>query len=259
MKYNGVQWSFEGDGRGITVYKSMRQMCYGNNSSGPEALIRDAAKKAKAPQVVAKGEAEMRAIGWWPKGIDAKRVSCGSTLTSWGGSSYVSHITAEYGGLIEGRPVDGPGLFYRITTIVTGLVDVAELRWAETRRYKHLKCKSVREAFEGLNRGHAQPLPIQCVGSKAKFAGVVYYMNKVPSSDHAHPFLKFRLTTPKGYSYDAYVPAIKGKYFKNPKRQVLIKELEEAKKKTKTGKTGVTRPPGGAKVPAGGAEDSRRK
>jgi len=230
IKDNDGQWSFKSGSRGITVFgEGMRLMAYGNTDSPAEELVRAAAKKAKMRQVKDKGEAEMRAMGWWPKGIDPETVECGPTLTSWGGESYVSHLTAEYRGRIEGRLVDGPGLFYRIKTVVTGSVYLAELRWAETERLAELECRSIQEAFDALNRGRAQPLPKQCVGSKAKFVGIVYWINETPA-EGVHPFHKFQLTTPKGYHYDAYVPAIKDKYFKNPKRQVVIKEIEEAKK-----------------------------
>jgi len=237
MQDNDGQWSFESGSRGITVFgEGMRLITYGDTNSPAEGLVRDAAKKTTMRQVRDKGEAEMRAMGWWPKGIDPEPVACGPTLTSWGGESYVSYLTAEYRGRIEGRLVDGPGLFYRIKTVVTGSVYLAELRWAETERFRELECRSIHEAFEALNRGHAQPLPKQCVGSQAKFVGIVYWINETPA-EFVHPFHKFRLTTPKGYHYDAYVSAIRGKYFKNPKCQVVIKELAEAKKKAKAKKS----------------------
>jgi hypothetical protein len=220
-----------GGTRGVTFDADLRLMTYGTSSWGSNAELKEAAEKTTPEKMRGMGEAGVKTMGWWPANVNPKIVdqSIGvASVTNLPGK-YIEDTTVTYSGLIEGVPVDGEGLLLKIYTLSTGRIRGIDLRWVETERYKELPCKTVEEAFDCLNRGEGQTLPTQTIGSKAEFAGLSYWLNKDPET-WVQPLFKFKLVTPAGYKYDAYVPAIRSEYFRDPKHQILIRGMEEAVK-----------------------------
>ncbi len=238
-KYESGQWWLHAKDdkkrvHGVSIHVSSREMLYGDTRSPSEDDIYKAWKKTNEEQMRKWGEERAKALGWWPKGVDEKSAGIGvatrscSTLEG----RYVGYIRSEYGCLVEGRPVYGNGQLFRITTNPTGQVELIEVRWAESERYRELPCKTVEEAFRALNESWAMGLPRACYGRKAEYAGWTYYLSEI-HGDFIQPMFIFKVD-----GFPAFVPAIKDEYFKDPKRQIAsngewLTEVQKAEKAAK--------------------------
>jgi len=212
-----------GTSEGMTIQGTGQVLTYGDSTPRDWDELAAAAEKNSMKKVKDMGEARVKKLGLWPKGVNMKSAQWGPHVAMVGSKSFISKVSARYKGLVDGIPAAGPGFELEIDTHVNGKLDVMRMRWFETRRYRELPCKTVREAFEALNRGHAMGIPKFRFGKSVHYEGWTYYVGTM-AGDYVHPVFKFRImdpADPKDHGAVVYVPAVKSKYFENPKRQMV--------------------------------------
>ncbi len=124
----------------------------------------------------------------------------------------------QYEGALEGRPCHGTGCRMKFDVYSDARMGSLRYAWFESERLGSVECKTQEEAAEALNKGHAGPVDKTSWGGKWWVSRVVYYID--PDAEVVHPC--YLIMVQKGGSLiPYYVPAAKGKYFKNPKKQVM--------------------------------------
>lgn len=212
--------------RGVTVNTQLRMMYFADANVPPIPDLFKAAQKNSVKKMRAMGEERVKAMGWWPEGVNPKPIGQGVDSAIGGGAKreYIQATVVTYGGLLEGVPVEGDGLKMQIKTMSTGMLRCVDLGWAESRRYKNLPTKSIEEAFEALNRGFSMGISKARIGALAQYQGWTYYCGS-HRGPYIQPMYKFRLKdNMQDRGWLCYVPAIKSEHFADPKCQVLCVE-----------------------------------
>ena len=211
--------------RGYATYYSKEYRIAGNIGSLVEH--RAMTKDLSPSKMYAVGRSSLRELGIWPPNVKDTWDSCANHTTTVGdsGDTFITSRKFFCSGVIEGLPARGEYYYVRFSVSCRGKLSYVNIAWKESKRFARLRTKTVEEAFDDLNRGYAHPLSVSITGGKAEFVGLAY-RPEGQDSEFIHPVYYFSVT--KGELKDLFiVPAIKGDYFQNPKRQVMLEKRDK--------------------------------